>query len=104
MRRAAVDEATKLTWTLNKGRGRGCKLKRTETTSGSTETKRFYAINDYHMVTYSAPRTYIILKFSTQCILAVNFFFLFQTNANNVLNTYIYLLLPPTCSSVPLTQ
>ena len=42
----------------------------------------------------------IILKFSTPCILAVHFFFLFQLNSHNMLNTYIYHLFPPTCFSV----
>jgi len=31
---------------------------------------------------------------------SANFFFLFQLNAHNKLNTYIYHLLPPTCFSV----
>jgi hypothetical protein len=43
---------------------------------------------------------YRILKLSALCIFAVNFFFLFQLNAHNTLNTYIYHLLPPTCFGV----
>ena len=42
----------------------------------------------------------IILKLSTPCILAGNFFFLFQRNSHNMLNTYIYHLFRPTCFSV----
>ena len=41
-----------------------------------------------------------ILKLSTPRILAVNHFFLFQLNAHNTLNTYIYHQLPPTCFAV----
>ena len=41
-----------------------------------------------------------ILKFPTPCILAVNRFILFQLNTQNMLNTYIYHQLPPTCFGV----
>ena len=44
--------------------------------------------------------TYYILKLSTPCILVVNHFFVFQLNAHNILNTYIYYQLPPTCFGV----
>ena len=38
---------------------------------------------------------FVILKLSIPCILPVNHFFLFQLNANNMLNKYIYHQLPP---------
>ena len=38
-----------------------------------------------------------VLKFSTPYINAANFFFSFQLNAHNTLNTHIYRQLPPTC-------
>ena len=41
-----------------------------------------------------------ILKSSMLCILAVNFFFLFKLNTHNMLNTYIYHELPPTCFGI----
>jgi len=41
-----------------------------------------------------------ILKLSTPCILAINHFFLFQLIARNMLNTYIYHELSPTCFGV----
>jgi hypothetical protein len=40
------------------------------------------------------------LSFPTPCILAVNHVVLFQLNAHNMLNTYIYHQLPPTCVGV----
>jgi hypothetical protein len=49
---------------------------------------------------YSERYETIILKLSTLCILAVNRFFLFQLHAHNMLNTYIYHQLPPTCFGV----
>jgi len=42
----------------------------------------------------------LFLSFSTPCILAFNHVVLFQLNAHNMLNTYIYYHLPPTCVSV----
>jgi len=41
-----------------------------------------------------------ILKLSTSCIFVANHFFLFQLNAHNMLKTYIYHHLPPTCFGV----
>jgi len=40
------------------------------------------------------------MKLSAPFIFAVNFFFLFQLNEHNTLNTYICHLLPPTCFGV----
>ena len=37
----------------------------------------------------------LFLKLSTPCLLAGNFFFLFELNAHSMFNTYIYRLLPP---------
>jgi hypothetical protein len=39
----------------------------------------------------------LIFKLSTQCIVEVNHSLLFQPNAHNLLNTYNYHHLPPTC-------
>jgi hypothetical protein len=52
-----------------------------------------------HLRTWSLTvrEGYSILKLSTTCILAANHFFLFQLNAHNMLNTYIYHQLPSKC-------
>jgi hypothetical protein len=42
----------------------------------------------------------ISLKLSTPCILAVSFLILFQPNTRNMLNSYVYHLLFPTCFGV----
>ena len=42
-------------------------------------------------------------RYSRKLLVIVNFFLSFQLNAHNVLNTYIYHLLPPTCFGVSYT-
>ena len=42
----------------------------------------------------------LFLSFPIPCILAVNHVVLFQLNAHNMLNTYIYHQLPATCVGV----
>jgi len=53
----------------------------------------------YRLYKFSCERNFFF-KLSTLCVLIVRHFFLFRLNAHNILNTYIYQHLPPTCFGV----
>ena len=65
-----------------------------------TQCQAMQELNSINII-YKPPEFFkTILKPFTPCVLAVSHFFLFQLNTLNILNTYIYHQLPPTCFDV----